>query len=160
MRRSPLRAKRSLVPILLMLVRTSPRHRNMTANGFPGRTAEAFPLAKTSRLADVSGASPNALAALGLEVALVRPGYPPALRAVEGKANRTRYPGPIWEVPACSSASSGGLTGRLVDCLFLDESGRSVRISMAMRQVRTFLRYRRPLGIWRWGLSRRCRACQ
>lgn len=39
-------------------------------------SAEVFPLAKTGGLADVSGALPKALAALGVTVDLMIPGYP------------------------------------------------------------------------------------
>ena len=43
--------------------------------------SEAVPFAKTGGLADVCGALPAELAALGHEVSLVLPAYPSALRA-------------------------------------------------------------------------------
>lgn len=46
-------------------------------------TAEAYPLAKTGGLADVSRALPMALAARGLDVRILMPGYPQALTHLE-----------------------------------------------------------------------------
>jgi starch synthase len=46
-------------------------------------TAEAYPLAKTGGLADVSGALPLALRALGIDVRLLMPGYPRAYVRIE-----------------------------------------------------------------------------
>ncbi|GAA0554654.1 starch synthase [Rhizomicrobium palustre] len=46
-------------------------------------TAEAYPLAKTGGLADVSGALPLALRRLGLDVRLVMPAYPSAFMRIE-----------------------------------------------------------------------------
>ncbi len=46
-------------------------------------TAEAYPLAKTGGLADVSRALPIALRALGLDVRLLMPGYPGAYVRIE-----------------------------------------------------------------------------
>lgn len=48
-------------------------------------SAEIVPLAKTGGLADVSGALPAALAALGIDVQLAMPGYTEALDRAEGK---------------------------------------------------------------------------
>ena len=44
-------------------------------------SSEIYPLAKTGGLADVSAALPKALAALGVDIRLVMPAYPSALRA-------------------------------------------------------------------------------
>lgn len=49
-------------------------------------SSEIFPLAKTGGLADVSAALPDALAALGVDVRLILPGYP---RAIAMAANKT-----------------------------------------------------------------------
>jgi starch synthase len=46
-------------------------------------TAEAYPLAKTGGLADVSGALPLALRSLGIDVRLLMPGYPRACVRIE-----------------------------------------------------------------------------
>jgi starch synthase len=46
--------------------------------------SEIFPLIKTGGLADVTGALPGALAAQGVAVRSVIPGYPPVLDALEG----------------------------------------------------------------------------
>jgi starch synthase len=48
-------------------------------------SAEAYPLAKTGGLADVSGALPRALAEFGVDVRLVLPGYPQVLAAAADK---------------------------------------------------------------------------
>jgi starch synthase len=48
-------------------------------------SAEAYPLAKTGGLADVSGALPRALAEHGVDVRLVLPGYPQVLAAAADK---------------------------------------------------------------------------
>lgn len=46
-------------------------------------TAEAYPLAKTGGLADVSNALPRALARRGVDIRVLLPGYPSALMRVE-----------------------------------------------------------------------------
>ena len=46
--------------------------------------SEIFPLIKTGGLADVTGALPGALAAQGVAMRSVIPGYPPVLDALEG----------------------------------------------------------------------------
>jgi len=48
-------------------------------------SSEIYPLVKTGGLADVSAALPQALAALGVEVHLIMPGYPGALAAAADK---------------------------------------------------------------------------
>lgn len=47
-------------------------------------TSEAYPLAKSGGLADVSGALPNALVCRGADVCLLLPGYESALEELEG----------------------------------------------------------------------------
>ena len=49
-------------------------------------SSEIYPLAKTGGLADVSAALPRALAALGVEIRLMLPGYP---KAIESAANKS-----------------------------------------------------------------------
>lgn len=46
-------------------------------------TSEAYPLAKSGGLADVSGALPAALIRQGIDVRLLLPGYPTALRGLK-----------------------------------------------------------------------------
>lgn len=80
-------------------------------------SAEAFPLAKTGGLADVCGALPKAVAALGLDVALILPGYPQALLAVEGKATEREILSRFGKSRLVRAHIPGsGLTVWLVDC--------------------------------------------
>jgi starch synthase len=55
--------------------------------------AEIYPFAKTGGLADVGAALPAALAALGVEVRLILPGYVSALDTAENKRMVLRLPG-------------------------------------------------------------------
>ena len=55
-------------------------------------SAEAYPLAKTGGLADVSAALPRALAELGVDVRLVLPGYPCALDTAANKIVEAELP--------------------------------------------------------------------
>lgn len=72
-------------------------------------TAEAFPLAKTGGLADVSRALPMALAAHGIDVRILMPGYPQALTHLED-------PGEITPLPDMLGVKGAGLlSGRLPD---------------------------------------------
>ncbi|MDO9706950.1 glycogen synthase GlgA [Paracraurococcus lichenis] len=54
--------------------------------------SEAFPLVKTGGLADVAGALPAALAAEGIAVTTLLPGYPAVMRAVSGAAEALVLP--------------------------------------------------------------------
>jgi starch synthase len=53
--------------------------------------SEAVPLVKTGGLADVVGALPGALAAEGVAVTTLLPGYPAVLRALDGAAEVVRF---------------------------------------------------------------------
>jgi starch synthase len=80
--------------------------------------SEAFPYAKTGGLADVLAALPEALAALGVEVTVILPGYRSALRtagAVE-RVGRVRAPVSSHLEPADVLR----VTGATVPTLFLD----------------------------------------
>jgi starch synthase len=64
-------------------------------------SSEAYPLAKTGGLADVSAALPQALTELGVDVRLVLPGYPCALETaahknVEATFRRGAGAAPTW----------------------------------------------------------------
>lgn len=82
-------------------------------------SAEIFPLAKTGGLADVSAALPLALAALGVDVQLIMPGYPEALDRAEAKQAAI----PLRGLPKVDDASIiparmplSGLPVWLLDC--------------------------------------------
>jgi len=82
-------------------------------------SAEAYPLAKTGGLADVSAALPRALAELGVDVRLVLPGYPCALEAAANKIVETERPRaagaePTRLIRGCMPDT--GLPIWLVDC--------------------------------------------
>ena len=53
-------------------------------------SSEIYPLAKTGGLADVSAALPKALATLGVDIRLVLPGYPTALRVAAEQRPETK----------------------------------------------------------------------
>ena len=61
--------------------------------------SEIYPLIKTGGLADVAGALPPALAAQGVAVHSVVPGYPAVLRALEGAQEAARFD-ELWGGPA------------------------------------------------------------
>ncbi|MDH5265640.1 MAG: glycogen/starch synthase, partial [Betaproteobacteria bacterium] len=54
--------------------------------------SEVFPLAKTGGLADVAGALPTALAAEGIAVRTLLPGYPMVLAALRDAETAYAYP--------------------------------------------------------------------
>lgn len=102
-------------------------------------SSEIYPLAKTGGLADVSAALPRALAALGIDVRLVMPGYPHALLDVVDKTLRAELPGyggqPLTRLFSARTPDSG-LPVWLVDCpavfnreggLYLDGHGHEWR---------------------------------
>jgi starch synthase len=74
-------------------------------------SSEAYPLAKTGGLADVSAALPRALAELGVDVRLVLPGYPCALDAAAHKIVEAELP-----------RAAGADTTRLIRA-FMPDSG-------------------------------------
>ena len=89
-------------------------------------SSEAYPLAKTGGLADVSAALPHALAELGVDVRLVLPGYPCAVDAAAHKIVEPELPRAAGAdttrlVRACMPDS--GLPVWLVDCPTLFNRG-------------------------------------
>jgi starch synthase len=91
-------------------------------------SAEIFPLAKTGGLADVSAALPKALAALGVDVRLVMPGYPGALSAAADKTLQSElrnFGGQDLTRVISANLPDTGLPVWLVDCpaLFDREGG-------------------------------------
>jgi starch synthase len=99
-------------------------------------SSEIYPLAKTGGLADVSAALPRALAALGVDVRLVLPGYPAALRQAANKTIEAELPGASGEGMTRLIAArmpDSGLAVHIVDCpalfqregtLYQDQDGR------------------------------------
>ena len=77
--------------------------------------SEVYPLVKTGGLADVAGALPGALAAQGVEVRTLVPGYPAVLSHL-GKAK------PLRRYDALFGASAAVLAAKLgeLDLLVLD----------------------------------------
>ena len=99
-------------------------------------SAEIYPLAKTGGLADVSAALPKALAACGVDMQLLMPGYPNALESATNKSVQAEImdfmgAGPMRLIAARMPDS--GLPIWLVDCpslfgrsggIYLDENRR------------------------------------
>ena len=99
-------------------------------------TAEAYPLAKTGGLADVSGALPLALRRLGLDIRLLMPAYPGAFVRLENPRIAAQLP-PLLGVGEATLVE-GNLPGSdlpvyLIDCpslfrrtggLYQDETGK------------------------------------
>lgn len=82
-------------------------------------SSEIYPLAKSGGLADVSAALPRALAALGIDVRLVIPGYPRAIEKATGKTTDVEIEdfmgaGPMRLVSGFTPDT--GLPVWLVDC--------------------------------------------
>jgi starch synthase len=80
-------------------------------------SSEAYPLAKTGGLADVSAALPKALADLGVDVRVAMPGYDQALSAAANKVAHARLddPGPPTQLVSARMPDTG-LPVWLVDC--------------------------------------------
>ena len=98
--------------------------------------SEVAPFAKTGGLADVTGALPRALAALGHDVRVLLPKY----RGVEATAGPLRL---AWRV--------GGVAGLPVslDALAVDAGGRVYLVDRNTNAVHLFTAEGAPLGLWR-----------
>ena len=77
-------------------------------------TSECAPLTKTGGLGDVSAALPSALRAAGIDVRVLLPGYPPALRSAVSKAGSLRALG--FEVQLLEGRLPDGVPIYLVGC--------------------------------------------
>jgi starch synthase len=91
-------------------------------------SSEVYPLAKTGGLADVSAALPKALAALGVDMQLIMPGYPQALECAANKAIAAEFDDAMGAGTArliSGRTPDSGLPLWLVDCpaLFARDGG-------------------------------------
>jgi starch synthase len=88
-------------------------------------SSEIYPLAKTGGLADVSAALPRALARLGVDIRLVLPGYPIALRVAAEQRRETKLELPDATEVISARLPDSGLPVWLVDSpsLFRREGG-------------------------------------
>lgn len=86
--------------------------------------SECAPLVKTGGLADVAGALPPALAAKGVEMKTLLPGYPAVLAAL-GSSTEVRATGDLYGAPArVLAASASGLDLLVLDAPhFFDRPG-------------------------------------
>jgi starch synthase len=78
--------------------------------------SEAFPLIKTGGLADVVGALPAALAAEGIQVRTLLPGYPAVLAALNDDAVRTPLPPLFGFHAAILAGRARGLDLLVLEC--------------------------------------------
>ncbi|NRP21859.1 Glycogen synthase 1 [Ensifer adhaerens] len=87
-------------------------------------TAEIFPLVKTGGLADVAGSLPKALAAFGVRVRTLVPGYPTILRALPEASVVRKYDDLFGERAKLLSAQFDGLELLILDApAFFDRTG-------------------------------------
>ncbi|MBD2746341.1 glycogen synthase GlgA [Microvirga sp. BT688] len=78
-------------------------------------TSEIFPIIKTGGLADVAGALPSALAAEGVKVITLVPGYPAVLGTLESSNVVHRYPGLFGGTASLLSGRAGDLDLFVID---------------------------------------------
>jgi starch synthase len=89
-------------------------------------SSEIYPLAKTGGLADVSGALPRALFELGVDMALIMPGYPHALTSATNPSVAIEFKDKNWGVTTRlvhARTPDSGLPLWLVDCPALYDRG-------------------------------------
>jgi starch synthase len=88
-------------------------------------TSEVAPLIKTGGLADVSAALPVALAALGVDIRVLVPGYPQVIDALKTRSRVATLPGLPGIPPASLIASKlpSGLPLFVIECPIYDRSG-------------------------------------
>ena len=78
-------------------------------------SSEAFPLVKTGGLGDVAGALPLALAARGVQMKTLLPGYPAVMKTVTGLTKKVEFDNLLGERATLLEARYKGL-----DLLVLD----------------------------------------
>ena len=81
-------------------------------------TSEIYPLIKTGGLADVTGALPKALAAEGVDMRTLVPGYPAVLGALEEAQELLTFPG-LFGTARLLAGKSHGLTLYVLDAPYL-----------------------------------------
>ena len=81
-------------------------------------TSEIYPLIKTGGLADVTGALPKALAAEGVDMRTLVPGYPAVLAALEEAQELLTFPG-LFGTARLLAGKSHGLTLYVLDAPYL-----------------------------------------
>ena len=95
--------------------------------------SECVPLVKTGGLADVVGALPSALAPLGIDMAVLLPGYPQVLKRLKGKPTGLKKPPLMGGKARVLSATLEGTQFYILDAphlfdrpgtLYLDAEGR------------------------------------
>jgi starch synthase len=88
-------------------------------------TSEVAPLIKTGGLADVSAALPVALAALGVDIRVLVPGYPQVMDALKTRSRAALLPGlpGIPHATLIASKLPSGLPLLVVECSIYDRNG-------------------------------------
>jgi starch synthase len=88
-------------------------------------TSEVAPLIKTGGLADVSGALPPALAALGVDARVLVPGYPQVMDALKSRGRAATLPSLPGVPPAQLIASKlpSGVPLLVVECAIYERAG-------------------------------------
>ena len=81
-------------------------------------TSEIYPLIKTGGLADVTGALPKALAAEGVDMRTLVPGYPAVLGALEEAQELLTFPG-LFGTARLLAGKAHGLTLYVLDAPYL-----------------------------------------
>jgi starch synthase len=81
-------------------------------------TSEIYPLIKTGGLADVTGALPKAVAAEGVDMRTLVPGYPAVLGALEEAQELLTFPG-LFGTARLLAGKSHGLTLYVLDAPYL-----------------------------------------
>lgn len=92
-------------------------------------TSEAAPLVKTGGLADVAGALPGALAAQGVEVRTLLPGYPSVMAALNGAVVLAHLADCFGGSARVVGAQASGLSVLVLDAPHLYDRGAGIYLS-------------------------------